>query len=125
MKRNKKLLMYFLALNTIMSSYLGAATTAPVKYDKMYNSMVKNIEKGTSNEENYKLIEKVLNQRNKELKDLYKQSDYIVKPEYLEWQVFFSGFYDDVNCNIYLPFFSKKSACLLKIDLLTSTQVFS
>ena len=30
-----------------------------------------------------------------------------------------------VNCNIYLPFFSKKSACLLKIDLLTSTQVFS
>ena len=86
--------MYFLALNTIMSSYLGAATTAPVKYDKMYNSMVKNIEKGTSNEENYKLIEKVLNQRNKELKDLYKQSDYIVKPEYLEWQVFFSGFYD-------------------------------
>ena len=95
MKRNKKLLMYFLALNTIMSSYLGAATTAPVKYDKMYNSMVKNIEKGTSNEENYKLIEKVLNQRNKELKDLYKQSDYIVKPEYLEWQVFFSGFYDE------------------------------
>ena len=87
--------MYFLALNTIMSSYLGAATTAPVKYDKMYNSMVKNIEKGTSNEENYKLIEKVLNQRNKELKDLYKQSDYIVKPEYLEWQVFFSGFYDE------------------------------
>ena len=68
MKRNKKLLMYFLALNTIMSSYLGAATTAPVKYDKMYNSMVKNIEKGNSNEENYKLIEKVLNQRNKELK---------------------------------------------------------
>ena len=95
MKRNKKLLMYFLALNTIMSSYLGAATTAPVKYDKMYNSMVKNIEKGNSNEENYKLVEKVLNQRNKELKDLYKQSDYIVKPEYLEWQVFFSGFYDE------------------------------
>ena len=30
-----------------------------------------------------------------------------------------------VNCNKYLPFFSKKSACLLKIDLLTSTQVFS
>ena len=33
--------------------------------------------------------------------------------------------FDFVNCNIYLPFFSKKSACLLKIDLLTSTQVFS
>ena len=93
MKRNKKLLMYFLALNTIISSYTSAATTAPLKYDKVYNSIVKNIEKGNSNSTNYQLIENVLNKRNKELKDLYKQSDYIVKPEYLEWQVFFSGFY--------------------------------
>ena len=37
----------------------------------------------------------------------------------------FAGVDKVVNCNIYLPFFSKKSACLLKIDLLTSTQVFS
>ena len=95
MKRNKKLLLYFLALNTIISSYLGAETTVPAKYDKLYNSMVKNIEKGKSNKENYKLIERILNQRNKELKNLYKQNDYIVKPEYLEWQVFFSGFYNE------------------------------
>ena len=93
MKKNKKLLMYFLALNTVMAFNIGAATTAPLKYDKMYDSIVKNMEKGKSNEDNYKLIEKVLNQRNRELKDLYKQSDYIVKPEYLEWQIFFSGFY--------------------------------
>ena len=97
MKRNKKLLLYFLALNTIISSYLGAETTVPAKYDKMYNNMAKNIEKGKSNKENYKLIEKILNKRNKELKDLYKQNDYIVKPEYLEWQVFFSGFYNERN----------------------------
>ena len=42
---------------------------------------------------NYEVLEKILEKRNKELKDLYLQSDYIVKPEYLEWQIFFSGFY--------------------------------
>ena len=97
MRKNKKLLMCFLALNTIISSYTGAATTASSKYDKMFTSMVNNLEKGRSNEQNYKLIEKVLNKRNKELKDLYKQSDYIVKPEYLEWQIFFSGFYEEYS----------------------------
>ena len=95
MKKNKKLLISFLAINSILSSYTGAGTVAPLKYDKMYESMTKNIEKGKSNENNYKLIEQVLNKRNKELKDLYKQSDYIVKPEYLEWQIFFSGFYEE------------------------------
>ena len=95
MKKNKKLLMSFLAVNAIISSYTGAAPAASIKYDKMFDTMAKNIEKGKSNEENYKLIEKVLNKRNKELKDLYAQSDYIVKPEYLEWQIFFSGFYDE------------------------------
>ena len=50
--------------------------------------MTKNIESGKSNDKNYKLIEDVLNKRNQELKDLYMQSDYIIKPEYLEWQVF-------------------------------------
>ncbi len=97
MKKNKKLLMGFLAVNAIISSYTGAAGAASIKYDKMYENMTKNIEKGKSNEENYKLIERVLNQRNKELKDLYAQSDYIIKPEYLEWQIFFSGFYDERN----------------------------
>ena len=97
MKKNKKLLMSFLAVNAIISSYTGAAPAASIKYDKMFDNMAKNIEKGKSNEENYKLIERVLNQRNKELKDLYVQSDYIVKPEYLEWQIFFSGFYDERN----------------------------
>ena len=95
MKKNKKILLYFLAANAIISSNAKAGENVSSKYDKLYNSMTKNIEKGKSNEENYKLIEKVLNKRNKELKDLYKQSDYIVKPEYLEWQIFFSGFYSE------------------------------
>ncbi|MCP1222942.1 autotransporter domain-containing protein [Sebaldella sp. S0638] len=55
--------------------------------------MVKNIDSEKSNDSNYKQIEKILNKKNKELKDLYLQGDYIVKPEYLEWQVFFSAFY--------------------------------
>ena len=28
---------------------------------------------------------------------MYLQGDYIVKPEYLEWQIFFSGFYNEKN----------------------------
>ena len=61
--------------------------------------MLKNINVNKSNEKNYKLIERILKQKNKELKDLYIQGDYIVKPEYLEWQVFFSGFYNNKQRN--------------------------
>ncbi|MCP1225330.1 transporter [Sebaldella sp. S0638] len=98
MKRNKKLLVSFLALNSILASHAeGAETQISAKYDRMYNSIVKNIENGKSNTKNYQVIEQILNQKNKELKDLYLQSDYIVKPEYLEWQVFFTGFYEEYN----------------------------
>ncbi|MBP9477166.1 MAG: autotransporter domain-containing protein [Sebaldella sp.] len=94
MKKNKKLLM-FLALNSLATSFASTTSQPEAKYDKLYNNMVKNIETGKSNEGNYKLIQDVLNKRNQELKDLYLQGDYIVKPEYLEWQVFFSGFYGE------------------------------
>ena len=97
MKKNKKLLMYFLAMNSLFTLNAASGADAPLKYDKLYGNMVKNLETGKSNEENYKIIEKALNKRNKELKDLYNQSDYIVKPEYLEWQIFFSGFYTEKN----------------------------
>ena len=98
MKKNKKLILSFLALNAVLPiSASGAESSASLKYDRLYNSVIKNLEAGKSNEKNYKLIEKVLSQRNKELKDLYLQSDYIVKPEYLEWQIFFSGFYEEHN----------------------------
>ena len=95
MKKNKKLLVSFLALNAMMHAY--GANTASAKYDRMYNSITKNIETGKSNEKNYQVIERILKQKNKELKDLYLQNDYVVKPEYLEWQVFFTGFYDEYN----------------------------
>ncbi len=97
MKKNKKLLVSFLALNVTLTSYAESETLQPIKYERMYNSIVKNIEKGNSNEKTYQIIEKILKQKNKELKDLYLQGDYIVKPEYLEWQVFFTGFYEEYN----------------------------
>ncbi|MDR2879787.1 MAG: transporter, partial [Fusobacteriales bacterium] len=98
MKRNKKLLVSFLAINSILSAYAaGTETVVSPRYDRMYNSIVKNIEKGSSNQKTYEIIEQILNQKNKELKDLYLRGDYIVKPEYLEWQVFFTGFYEEYS----------------------------
>ncbi len=93
MKVNNKLLM-LLALNSLA---VLPGEAAESKTDKMYNNMIKNMETGKSNSNNYKLIENILKQKNKELKDLYKQGDYVVKPEYLEWQIFFSGFYNEKN----------------------------
>ena len=96
MKKNKKLLIPFLALNAILPAYAkGAAVSESVKYDSLYNKMVKNLEQGKPNQKNYQIIEQILKKRNKELKDLYVQGDYIVKPEYLEWQIFASGFYGE------------------------------
>ena len=45
MKRNKKLLISFLALNAILISYAKAETVQATRYERMYNSIVKNIEK--------------------------------------------------------------------------------
>ncbi len=93
MWKNKKLLM-FLVLNSLVLSFSEETVQSKNKYDELYNSMTESIKNNESTQKNYEFIENILNQRNKELKDLYKQSDYIVKPEYLEWQIFFSAFYE-------------------------------
>lgn len=90
--KNKNKLLLLLAFNAI-----APLVNAESKYDKVYDKMVKNLTEGKSNESSYNLLTKVLVQRNKELKDLYTQSDYIIKPEYLEWQVFFNGLYSNVK----------------------------
>ena len=98
MKKNKKLLVLFLALNSVMASYAdttGGTGFVNSKYERMYNNIIKNVQKGNSTQKNYQIIEDILKKKNKELKDLYLQGDYIVKPEYLEWQVFFTGFYSE------------------------------
>ena len=95
MKRNKKILTV-LALNSL-AAVAGSTQSAAnqIKYDQLYNKMIKNVETGKSNKSNYELLENILSKRNKELKDLYLQGDYVIKPEYLEWQIFFSGFYNE------------------------------
>ena len=96
MKRNKKeILMSVLALNIAGGAYLNA--TPSVSGERIYGRMIKNLETGKSNKDNYKLLESVLKQKNKELKDLYIQGDYIIKPEFLEWQIFFSGFNERIK----------------------------
>jgi hypothetical protein len=92
--RNKKLLLSFLALYSMTAAYSETNIKVNTKLGKIYNNLTKG--QGVS-EKDYGFLEEVLNKRNKELKDLYEQSDYIVKPEYLEWQIFFSGFYDHIE----------------------------
>ena len=66
MLKNKKLLM-FLALNSLVSTVAFSSNNEFEKYENMYDKMTKKIEKKISNSNNYKLLEKILNQRNKEL----------------------------------------------------------
>lgn len=89
--KKKEILMSVLALNMVSGAYLNAVPS--VSGEKIYERMVKNLETGKSNKDNYELLEAVLKQKNKELKDLYTQGNYVMKPEYLEWQIFISGFY--------------------------------
>ena len=58
MRKNKKLLVGFLAVNSILNANTNNNINM-VKSDKLFDKMVKNIESGKSNDENYKLIEKV------------------------------------------------------------------
>ena len=94
MKKNKKVLM-FLTINLLAVSFAEPNGVGKVKYQELYNNMIRNINTEKSNKDNYKLIEQILNKRNKEIIDLYLQSNYIVKPEYLEWQIFFNTFYSN------------------------------
>ena len=91
MKANKKMLA-FLALNALTAVSGEAAET---KTDRLFKNITKNIQNNKPNNTNYKLIERILKEKNKELNDLYLQNDYIVKPEYLEWQIFVSGVYSN------------------------------
>ena len=58
MKRNKKLLVSFLALNAILTSYAQAETVQSARYERMYNSIVKNIEKGNTLDEQIEINDK-------------------------------------------------------------------
>ncbi|MCP1223401.1 autotransporter domain-containing protein [Sebaldella sp. S0638] len=95
MKKNKSIIAFSLALNAVLSTYSGSAPAKSLNMnsDNVYNKIIKDMKSGKSSNGTYKMLEDILNKRNKELKDLYLQGDYIVKPEYLEWQIFASAFY--------------------------------
>ncbi|MCP1226191.1 hypothetical protein [Sebaldella sp. S0638] len=95
MRDSKKILLFTLALSTLLLAQASTDNIPSNDYNKLQDTMTENFNFGVSNNKNYDLIEKSLRVRNKELKDLYRQGDYIVKPEYLEWQVFFTGFYEN------------------------------
>jgi hypothetical protein len=95
MKKYKNTLISIMALNALTFAYGVSApvNTGSIPNERLYNQVTEAVSSGKSINSSYKQLEEILNQRNKELKDLYKQGDYIVKPEYLEWQIFFSAFY--------------------------------
>ena len=91
MWKNKKKLLFLIAVSSLLSAQ--STINSISDHNKLYNVMTEDL----TYQKNYEIIEKILTAKNKELKDLYKQSDYIVKPEYLEWQVFFTGFYENTH----------------------------
>ena len=96
MKDYKKLLFSFLALSLAWNAK-SSENISMKKYDSLYTKIVKNLSDKKKEQNFYKIIEEILNKRNSELRELYKQNDYTVKPEYLEWQIFFGGFYNVKN----------------------------
>ncbi len=60
-KRNKRLLMSFLAINTMITAYADTGQSlTTTKNDRLYNKIIKNIQTGKTNKDNYKLIENIL-----------------------------------------------------------------
>ena len=95
MWKNKKKLLFLLAFSSLLAAQ-NSPETIPDS-NKSESAITENISPNLSNQKNYDFIAKALNTRNKELNDLYVQQDYAVKPEYLEWQVFFTAFYEKAH----------------------------
>ena len=91
MKKLKHILFLLLAVNVFALADTGISENVPIK-----NKNITNNKKIASN---YEILRDILDKRNRELIDLGFQSDYIIKPEYNEWQIFFTGFYNHSNRN--------------------------
>ncbi|MCP1225781.1 hypothetical protein [Sebaldella sp. S0638] len=92
MKKFKSLIFLLLAINIFALADNGANSE---KLEKIFNNITEN----KNTDKNLKIVNDLLDKRNKELKDLRLQSDYIITPEYNEWQIFFTGFYNHSNRN--------------------------
>ena len=94
-KKNKKLLVA-VALNSLAMAYgKNHIQNGDLNHKKLYTSITEKMSDKKTDKESYALIEKILKQKRNELENLYLQSDYIVKPEYLSYQIFFSGYYSN------------------------------
>ena len=92
MKKFKSLIFLLLAINVFA---LADNEVSTKQLEKIY----KNVTENKNTDKNFEIVNDLLAKRNKELKDLRLQSDYIVTPEYNEWQIFFTGFYNHSNRN--------------------------
>ena len=92
MKKFKNLIFLLLAINVFA---LADNEVSSKQLEKIY----KNVTENKNTDKNFEIVNHLLSKRNKELKDLRLQSDYIVTPEYNEWQIFFTGFYNHSNRN--------------------------
>ena len=92
MKKFKNLIFLLLAINVFA---LADNEVSSKQLEKIY----KNVTENKNTDKNFEIVNDLLSKRNKELKDLRLQSDYIVTPEYLEWQINFTGFYNHQNRN--------------------------
>ena len=92
MKKFKNLIFLLLAINVFA---LADNEVSSKQLEKIY----KNVTENKNTDKNFEIVNDLLSKRNKELKDLRLQSDYIITPEYLEWQIFFTGFYNHQNRN--------------------------
>jgi uncharacterized protein with beta-barrel porin domain len=97
MFKKKEWLLFCLALNSVTGLSYSDENLSDNKQNNLYQNMKKNIDKERSNKGNYKLIEKILKNKNNELQDLYLQNDFVIMPEFLEWQIYFTGFSSNSN----------------------------
>ena len=70
---SEKRMLLLLAVNAIISNVANSDNMSIHKNEVLYNKMIKNINSNKSNKKNYKLIENILSQRNKELKELFNK----------------------------------------------------
>ena len=78
MKKFKSLIFLLLAINVFA---LADNDVNSKKLEKIFNNIAEN----KNTDKNFRIVNDLLAKRNKELKDLRLQSDYIITPEYNEW----------------------------------------
>ena len=98
MKKRKKLIIFLLlAINSLVSATNNISGKLKTTYSKLYKNIFKNSKPDNTGNENLKLFDETLVNKNIELKEIYVQSSR-KRPEYLEWLMFSGNFPNgDIN----------------------------